>query len=998
MARVAERVRARSQPEAPPRLAPAETGPGFDWVPLAFALLTVAALVLRVYDLGSRAMHHDESLHAVYSWYLYVGRGYTHDPMMHGPLLFEASALMYFLFGDSEFTARLTMALMGTVTVVMPWFLRHELGRVGAVAAAAMLAFQPSFVYFSRFARHDAMVVFEAMVLVVGLFGWFRTRRPVYFYTGAVGLGLLFATKEDSLIYGTVFATFLAVAVAVGTRRGTGELLDVLAAIGWRRWATAAAVFFGMSAVLYTTFFTNLEGVCTALLSPPVGSCAAKQGALQYWLSQQGVARGSQPWFYYFLIIPLYEILPLTLAVASGFVARRPRSLLFWFCAWWSVLSLVIYTWAGEKMPWLIVHPVLPLILLGAMSVDRVAAGLRLPWGLKPRQWSIAGLVLLSMAAFIAWASVGGTAGTALESQTATLRRVALSIVVIGLAVGAYWVGRRVGGRERIGSAAAALLILLTLYTVHTGWQLNFKNGDTPVDMLVYVQSAPDVVFVTRELERIGNTLGPRRDVPILLDGGYSETVAGQNVAHEAISWPFEWYLRDFKGKQYYSKNLPVDFSTGKYAAVLAMGPNLDPIRDQLSGYTGNKFRLNWWYPEDYKQLSPATSNSLEALAKTFFDSEGRAKFFGTIWSSLGDPETRVKLIKYVLYRDLVNPPLGSRDFYFYVRNDLMGTGVSGSGMPAVTIPAAPAIRSEDAGVRSVALLGRPAGQQVLRDPKGAAVGPDGLIYVVDGTAAAVTVFNRDGSVARTWGRPGTGDGEFTEPWGIAVATDGSVFVADTWAHRIQKFDSQGRFLTKWGVFGDVGGQASGTPGAFFGPRDIAFTPNGELLVTDTGNKRILVFDRNGRFLRAHGGDGRLPGQFREPVGLAVDASGRVYVADAWNQRVQVLSPQFEPIAQYSVTAWTSQAASHKPYLTVAPNGDIYATVPEKAAVVRVRDGVVSTLTFREGPRLSLPIGIHLGPDSTLYVSDAQQGLVIAYGLPSSEPAEPFRPEDQPAS
>ena len=143
------------------------------------------------------------------------------------------------------------------------------------------------------------------------------------------------------------------------------------------------------------------------------------------------------------------------------------------------------------------------------------------------------------------------------------------------------------------------------------------------------MQSAPDVPFVVSELERLGNQLGFRKDVPILLDGGYTETVAGASVAHESISWPFEWYLRDFKGKQYFSRTLPGDFSSGRYAAVLVMGPNLDPVKDQLTGYTGNKFKLNWWYPEDYKQLT-----------------------WETLLPGRWDP---AKVLKYVMYRELVN-------------------------------------------------------------------------------------------------------------------------------------------------------------------------------------------------------------------------------------------------------------------------------------------------------------------------------------------------------
>src|SRR3954453_20416541 len=111
------------------------------WLP--FALISAVGFVFRMWDLGSRAMHHDESLHALYSWYLYVGRGYTHDPMMHGPFLFHLTALLYMLFGDSEVTFRLSFVLLGTGAIALTSFLRHGPGRQGAIAAALMFAFGP---------------------------------------------------------------------------------------------------------------------------------------------------------------------------------------------------------------------------------------------------------------------------------------------------------------------------------------------------------------------------------------------------------------------------------------------------------------------------------------------------------------------------------------------------------------------------------------------------------------------------------------------------------------------------------------------------------------------------------------------------------------------------------------------------------------------------------------------------------------------------------------
>src|SRR5262249_33728671 len=159
------------------------------------------------------------------------------------------------------------------------------------------------------------------------------------------------------------------------------------------------------------------------------------------------------------------------------------------------------------------------------------------------------------------------------------------------------------------------------------------------------------------------------------------------------------------------------------------------------------------------------------------------------------------------------------------------------------------------------------------------------------------------------------------------------------------------RFLLKWGK-ADIGSD----PGQFYGPRDIAITPSGEVLVADTGNKRIQVFDQRGTYLRSFGTEGAGPGQFREPVGLAVDKQGRIYVADTWNQRIQVFDPSFQPLGQYAIQGWSSQSLVNKPYVAVSNTGEIYATVPERGSVVGVKDGLVAQFTLPAQPRLGNPI------------------------------------------
>src|SRR5919201_3094329 len=100
----------------------------------AYVGLVLIGLILRFWDLGPRMLHHDESLHALYSWYLYTGRGYAHDPMMHGPTLFEIGALMYFLFGATDAVARVGTSLFGVALIGFVWMTRDFIGQVAALA------------------------------------------------------------------------------------------------------------------------------------------------------------------------------------------------------------------------------------------------------------------------------------------------------------------------------------------------------------------------------------------------------------------------------------------------------------------------------------------------------------------------------------------------------------------------------------------------------------------------------------------------------------------------------------------------------------------------------------------------------------------------------------------------------------------------------------------------------------------------------------------------
>ncbi len=953
----------------------------FDPELLPYVGLMLLGLVLRFYDLGAKALHHDESLHAFYAWRLYAGEGYVHDAMMHGPLLFELNALAYLLFGANDFTARLVPALLGVALIGLPFFLRHELGRKGAIAAGALFTISPAYLYFSRFIRHDIYVDVFTLLMVIGVVRYLATGQRHWFYVAATATALLFATKEDFYISGFILFAFLVGAwfVLRGDRRSLYRAR--VRALGWSSWAVALMVFLAINLLLYTTFLTNLRGLCTAVVSLPLQGCAGSKGALSYWLDQHEFARGGQPWFYYLMLLPLYEFVPLVLAVLAMFLVRS-RHLFFWFTVFWAVAGLAIYSWAGEKMPWMLPQITLPLVLLAGRLLGQWGDQ---GWGGRacaPRGLAVAGLVLLATVSFLAWVGLGAAPlATPVEQQSATLQRLALSVLIAAIAGGLIYLAPRWGRTAVAPGVALGLLAILGIGYLRTALMVTYDHPDTPSEPLIYVQSSPDVVFIAHEIDRIAQQTGQGKNLNILLDNGWGD------AEHEAVSWPFEWYLRDYHNRRYFTKTIDPSINVADYPVLIARSTNLEPISDALMQYTGQQYKLNWWFPEDYKQFATPGPEFTVGGKR----SELPGFRMDALLATLSVQENRLSLLKFLIYRQAPGE-MGARQMYFYVLKSIpslgpapVGGGPTGGPSPQLAPAAEANLRSAAAmpGPDGSLVYGRGAdGSPVLTDPKNVAYGPDGRLYVVEGRTSRVVVFDRDGKISATWGSRGGADGQFQEPWGVAVAANGDVYVADTWNHRVQRFDSSGQFLGKWGRLGDAKGRADADDGVFWGPRSIAITADGEVYVTDTGNKRVQVFGLDGTFRRMFGGEGSDPGQFREPVGIALDAADHVWVADAWNHRIQELDTRGQPLAAFPMaTGWESQSVSNKPYLAVDRSGRIFATLPDlgQVAVLGGDGGLVKTIQL--GPASSA-VGVALSPDGHVVVADARGNVVVAEPAP----------------
>ena len=75
-----------------------------------YVAVLAAAFALRFWDLGGRALHHDESIHAQWSWSLIQG-SYRHSPIFHGPLYYHLQGLVFLLFGATDYTSRVSAAM-----------------------------------------------------------------------------------------------------------------------------------------------------------------------------------------------------------------------------------------------------------------------------------------------------------------------------------------------------------------------------------------------------------------------------------------------------------------------------------------------------------------------------------------------------------------------------------------------------------------------------------------------------------------------------------------------------------------------------------------------------------------------------------------------------------------------------------------------------------------------------------------------------------------------
>ncbi len=1155
-----------------------------------FAAVILLAVITRFYDLGSRVMSHDESLHTYFSWLLYRGQGYEHSPMMHGPFQFHSVALTYFLFGASDFTSRIPAALFSVATVGMVWVWRRYLGKWGALIAGLLLAISPYMLYYGRYVRNESFVGFSGLIMLYAMLRHlevggkkylfilagalafhFTTKETAFIYTAqaliylaiyfiaqvtrrpwkdaekeyrsfiialvvtvllavaAVGYGLY--TRDAGIISGTetalpsdpaataspltppeavtvsptlilALAALIAVIVAaVFLIRGytwerirnerTFDLLMVLgtivlpmasafvikalerwlhvtiptsaqevqalssnitsiltivgilvaifiisAVIGllWNKekWWKIALIFWIPFTILYTTVFTNSDGFFTGTI-----------GSLGYWIVQQGVSRGSQPWYYYLLVqIPIYEFLPalgLIFAILLG-LKRKIKSTVnieedivdnndevinllevedvdteeknfpntFSLLVWWSVISVVAFSYAGERMPWLTYHMAWPMILITGWALGRVidtTDWVKLKEQRIPLTLATLTIFVLSVMGMIL--ALGGSTppfqGKELAQLQATSAFLLPTLVTILSAVGVTYLFREWKFSEIRHIFVLVFFAFLAVLTSRAAFRASYITYDQATEFLVYAHGATGIKEIMQQAQEISERTTGGMGVAIAYDASAPNT---------GVSWPFVWYLRDYTNQRSFDQPTR---SLRDSVVIIVDEKNFDKIEPAIGpGYYRVDYIRMWWPMQDYftlvydRDASQPFPEDYACKGILGILKLRKSKDYTTFCEGFTNPQIRAGIIQIWLNRDYTlyaqakgrsNLTLATWDpaakMRLYIRQDVASQiwnyGISPAPVASVVDP------TEGKYIQLAADLILDAVQQdqiPLNAPRSLAFAKDGTFYIADSRNHRVLHLDTEGNILHGWGTFADGasipvaSGTFNEPWGIAIGPDGSVYVTDTWNHRIEKFTSTGKYITAWGTFGQ-----GETPDSFYGPRGLAIDAEGRVYVTDTGNKRIAVFDANGKFITQFGSAGLEPGQFDEPVGITIDKNGTVYVVDTWNQRVQTFTPvetdgglTFVPDKQWDVYGWFGQSLDNKPFIAVNDDLHVFITDPDGYRVMEFDpNGVLIRVWGDSGnsdSSFGLSSGIAMDNEGRIWVTDSVNNRAMRFTLP----------------
>jgi uncharacterized protein (TIGR03663 family) len=371
-----------------------------------FLLILILTIVLRFWCLDLKLFHHDEAIHAWFSYDLLTKGTWAYDPSYHGPFLYYVTAGMFSLFGDSALVARLLPALFGTLLIPLVYCIYRlgYLSKAQTLLVSLFLAISPDMVYFSRFLRHDIFMLFFTMLLLVAFLYYLERGQLRYIVIAAIATAGALSCKEEMPIILLIFLTFLG--LALWKKR-------VSLPVHWKNdFVLGLFVMAGILIALYSAFGMHPETLVGQNFQM---NTTGWYQAVDHWVAMHEQQRLGGPFYFYVPLYLLYELPIFLLAIlgtlvfifkGSGIVlagkrfinwlktrrfelstkdlattslvqlltpkttSKEKSDLFFQFCIYWMILTMTFYAYVGEKVPWLLIHQLLPMCFVATYLLN----------------------------------------------------------------------------------------------------------------------------------------------------------------------------------------------------------------------------------------------------------------------------------------------------------------------------------------------------------------------------------------------------------------------------------------------------------------------------------------------------------------------------------------------------------------------------------------------------------------------------------------------------
>jgi predicted membrane-bound mannosyltransferase len=390
---------------------------------------------------------------------------------------------------------------------------------------------------------------------------------------------------------GSLYIALFFVLVLVGISITLGLLWDK------RRWPWLALLFMGITLTLFTSLFTNSNGFFTGYW-----------GSLGYWIAQQPVERADQPIYYYIIGLSTYEFLVLIPTILGGvFLAIRGNTFDRAIVGW-AGLTFLLFSVAGERMPWLLVGITLPMALVAGRSVGLMISEIK---GARYAPAGILGGLGLMLA--IPFLLLQILRADEITSSVAFWVAIALAAIVIA---GTLLLALQLRMNPAVAAAAGALGVLtperrspilaavalggvatLLAFTIFVGWRASYSYAsfERPTELFVYSQTGQETTYAAECVNRIADETGLGTQGLRLLIG-----------ESDNFAWQWRWYARNYDNVEYRFMNDNPPTDPLDVDVVLISQSVESKLTDALDGYTraGDISHL-WWFPNAaYNQIS----------------------------------------------------------------------------------------------------------------------------------------------------------------------------------------------------------------------------------------------------------------------------------------------------------------------------------------------------------------------------------------------------------